>query len=126
VAKKLTVVSPAPAADPDPIPSQLGTYGRQLWQSIQAEFGIRDAGGIALLTLACEAQDRAQRCRLLIDEQGELLPCNGGGVKENPLLRPELANRALIARTLARLGVIDEPTAKVGRPAKLYGSAWAR
>jgi hypothetical protein len=125
VAKKLAVVSPAPAADPDPIPPQLGTFGRAMWQSIQAEFGIRDVGGLVLLTLACEAQDRAQRCRELIDEQGELLPCNGG-VKENPLLRPELANRALIARTLARLGVLDEPTAKVGRPPKLYGSGWAR
>src|SRR5262245_2946150 len=41
-------------------PRKLGKHGRQLWDRVQAEFGITDIGGIELLTLCCQSLDRAE------------------------------------------------------------------
>jgi hypothetical protein len=83
---------------------RLGVFGRRLWEAVQSEFGICDCGGITLLEQACRACDRAERCRLLIDSEGEVIKSRGGALREHPLLRAELQNRAFITRTLARLG----------------------
>jgi hypothetical protein len=49
----------APGTTAIPPPKTLGAAGRTLWRSIQAEFSITDSGGYAVLTVACEALDRA-------------------------------------------------------------------
>jgi hypothetical protein len=85
------------------------------------EYAIRDAGGIELLLLACEATDRAASLRDQIDRDGELISTRSG-LRENPGLRPELANRAFISRTLQRLGLDVEPVRPgVGRPGSGIG-----
>jgi hypothetical protein len=96
-------------------PRPLGRHGTELWQRITTEFVIEDASGIELLTLACEALDRAQNCSEQIAETGELLKVKNG-FRENPLCKVELANRAFITRTLARLGLEHEPQKAIGRP----------
>jgi hypothetical protein len=53
-------------------PRPLGQHGMALWRSIQDEYEITDAAGVELLTLACQALDRAESCRKQIDEDGEL------------------------------------------------------
>jgi hypothetical protein len=50
----LTIIGSA-VTGPAP-PRSLAQPGLSLWSRIQAEFSIRDAGGIELLTLACEAR----------------------------------------------------------------------
>ena len=69
-------------------PRKLGRYGKQLWDSVVAEYAITDCGGIELLTGACQALDRAENCRVQIDRDGEMLKTKTG-MREHPLLKAE-------------------------------------
>jgi hypothetical protein len=120
VVKKLHLVSPAqPQSDDSGVPDDLGPDGARLWQRVQSEFDVQDIGGLTLLEQAARALDRAERCRRVIDEQGEAMKCKGGVFKEHPLLRAELQNRALVARLITKLGIDLEPIRAIGRPPKL-------
>jgi hypothetical protein len=97
-------------------PRPLGEQGSSLWHRIQSEYDVRDAGGIELLVQACEALDRVGRVREQIDADGEVIRVRGT-VRAHPALRDEIAGRAFITRTLARLGLDVEPIrSSVGRP----------
>jgi hypothetical protein len=85
-------------------PANLGSAGANLWRSIMAEYDISDAGGRALLEQAAMAYDRAERLRIEIDRDGEIIR-GRTGMREHPGLRAELAARAFICRTLQRLGI---------------------
>jgi len=78
-----------------------------------------DAGGRELLLLACECLDRAVALRAIIDAEGMIVRTRTG-LKDHPLLRHELANRALVSKLLVRLGLDMEaspvPPSGVGRP----------
>ena len=111
----LKLVSTTP---PDRVasPRDLGEHGLSLWRSVTSEYQLEDAGGVAMLALACQALDRAEACRAQIDEDGEMLRTKTG-MRENPLLKSELANRAFVVRTLAKLGLDVEPVRpSAGRP----------
>jgi hypothetical protein len=111
--KKFKLVGDAP--EPNPAPP-LGDVGRALWDRVNSEYAIEDAGGVAMLTLACSALDRASRCREQIDKDGELVHTKSGA-REHPLIKAELAAMAFVVRTLARLGLNFEPVRSgVGRP----------
>jgi hypothetical protein len=97
------------------VPPELGEHGRRLWAAVHEQYDISDAGGIEMLRQACAAADRAERCREIIDEQGELLTARGQ-VRSHPLLRDELANRAFVTRAIGRLGLDLEPVKPIGRP----------
>jgi hypothetical protein len=117
MAKKppLALVPDQPPAGPQP-PRNLGGHGRSLWDRIQREYDVTDCGGIEMLALAAQALDRAEACREQIDRDGEMIRTKGGA-RENPLLKSELASRAFVVRTLARLGLNFEPVRPtVGRP----------
>jgi hypothetical protein len=104
----------APVPVPPP-PRELGASGLALWNSIQGEYRISDAGGIELLLQACQAADRLAGLAARIAEDGEVIVTRGGP-KAHPAIREELALRAFIVRTLVRLGVTDQPLKLVGRP----------
>jgi hypothetical protein len=72
------------------------------------------------LAQACATIDRIERLRALIDEQGEVIQTRSG-LKAHPALKDELAARAFVTRSLARLGVLDEPFKMLGRPGKGHG-----
>jgi hypothetical protein len=111
----LTVV-PALAPNAPPPPASLGASGSVLWRSILAQYDIVDAGGLAILEQACAAADVAAECARTRAEHGPLLR-TPNGPKNHPLLRHELAARALIGRLLARLNLDVEPLhAHSGRP----------
>ena len=115
----LTVVNLASSA-PKP-PANLGPAGVSLWRSIMAEYDISDAGGRTLLEQAAAAYDRAERLRVEIERDGEIIR-GRAGMREHPALRGELASRAFICRTLQRLGINLEATRMTsGRPS---GPAW--
>jgi hypothetical protein len=99
---------------PEP-PPEVGEHGRKLWLSVMAQYDIHDAGGQATLAQACHAADRAERCRQIIDEQGEIIHIRGQ-VRSHPLLRDELANRAFLTKAIQRLGLDLEPIKSIGRP----------
>jgi hypothetical protein len=116
MAKKppVTLVPDQPGTSINP-PRDLGNHGGSLWDRVMSTYDIRDVGGIELLTLACQALDRAESLRERIDAEGEVIQVRGVP-KEHPAVKGELANRAFVARTLGRLGLNVEPFKSVGRP----------
>jgi hypothetical protein len=109
----LTLIGPG-ATIPAP-PRPLGAAGMSLWSRIQTEFHIVDSGGVEILCLAAQALDRAESLSEAILEEGQTIRTRTG-VRAHPALRDELANRALCARLLVRLGVTTEPVKPQGRP----------
>jgi hypothetical protein len=102
-------------------PRPLGIHGASLWNRVQSEYDIHDAGGAELLCLACEALDRVGRLREQIDHDGEVLRVRGA-VRAHPGLRDELAGLAFVARVLTRLNLDVEPVRPgPGRPPKAGG-----
>lgn len=106
VAKKLRLIEASSAPDTPPIPIGLGQDGAELWVAVHREYEINDIGGRAMLQQACAALDMAARCRARIDVEGEIIV--GRTMREHPLLKIELQNRAFVVRTLARLGLAFE------------------
>jgi hypothetical protein len=95
---------------------QLGQAGQALWDAVTAEYEIRDAGGIEILTQACQASDRVEELAALISADGAIVHARGGP-KAHPALRAELNGRAFIVRCIEKMGLNYEalrPT--VGRP----------
>jgi len=97
-------------------PAILGEAGLALWRSIQAQYGIYDAGGLAILEQACGAADRIAQYSTIIDQQGPVLVTKVG-IKEHPLVKHETAQRALLGRLISRLGLdIEALRPTPGRP----------
>jgi hypothetical protein len=114
-------IVPHPAATSSPPPRNLGPDGQSLWRRVMEEYEIEDCGGIEMLAQACQSLDRAEALRREIERDGEVLRV-GGTVKDHPALKHELANRAFVVRTLARLGLNFEPVKpSVGRPGNSIG-----
>jgi phage terminase small subunit len=109
-----------PSSAPKP-PSNLGPAGANLWHSIMAEYDISDAGGRALLEQVCASYDRAEKLRVEIDRDGEIIR-GRSGMREHPGLKIELASRSFICRSLQRLGInLEAVRIAPGRPP---GAAW--
>lgn len=103
----LSVVDSTSGTSPQP-PRKLGEAGLHLWNAVQREFDVSDAGGVALLTLAAQALDRAEGLSAAIEKDG-LTMRTKSGLRAHPAMRDEIANRALCARLLKALGVTLEP-----------------
>jgi hypothetical protein len=99
----------------------LAVNGRKLWDQVMAEYDIQDAGGLEMLAQACQALDRGEKLREEIDHDGAVIRVRGT-VRDHPALKHELACRAFVVRTLARLGLNFEPVrATSGRPGSKAG-----
>jgi len=108
-------IVPQPIADPAPPPRQLGAHGSDLWQIITVDYDISDSGGREMLAQACATLDRAEECADEIRRDGVTIRTKLGP-KDHPALKHELANRAFVVRTLARLGLDVEAIKPLGRP----------
>jgi hypothetical protein len=91
----------------------LDPIGRALFDV--AEFTFDDPGSTEILYQACCARSRAERCRQIIDRDGELV-FTRSTARAHPLLREETQCRALLARLLGKLGLDLEPIKSPGRP----------
>jgi Phage terminase, small subunit len=112
---RLTLVNPS-KLNPTRTSSTLGPSGTHLWNSIQDEYRIDDAGGRAMLLQICAAVDRAEECAEAIDRDGPMIRTKNG-LREHPLLKTEIASRAFVVRSLHRLGLdIEPPRSTPGRP----------
>jgi hypothetical protein len=104
-------------------PRKLGPHGQRLWDRVQAEYGIRDTGGLELLAQACAALDRAEALAEAIARDGDVIYSRAGAPRSHPAVKDELACRAFVTRTLERLGLNIEPVKSPGRPPTPFG--WA-
>jgi hypothetical protein len=122
--KPILKVVPAARKGANPPPRPLGHHGQSLFDRVLREYDVSDVAGRELLTLACQSLDRAEALRDAIDRDGEMLMMRNGGMREHPGIKPELANRAFVVKTVGRLGLDLEPlrTTGPGRPPK---GGWA-
>jgi hypothetical protein len=120
----LTVVSGALATIIEP-PATLGPAGAKLWRSIMVQYDIQDAGGLAILEDACAARDSATGSAEIIAAEGRMIRMKSGGWRDHPLIKHEIAARALTAKLLGKLGLDVEPVrAGAGRPGRGIGIGW--
>lgn len=110
------MIEPQPNPEALPPPSDLGNTGASLWRKVAGEYQFDDPGSIETLHQACLALDRAERCAVAINRDGEVMK-GKTGPRDHPLLRHEAAARSFVVRTLARLGLDLEPVRSgPGRP----------
>jgi hypothetical protein len=116
---RLTLIDPPSFEVPKP-PRPLGKHGRSLWNRVQGEYRIEDAGGTELLILACNALDRAELLAEAVERDGCVVYSRSGAPRSHPSVKDELACRAFVARTLERLGITSENIKPApGRPGKV-------
>ncbi|MDE2456678.1 MAG: P27 family phage terminase small subunit [Burkholderiales bacterium] len=89
-------------------PRHLSAEARQLWQRLQAEYGIDDSAGLALLRAAAEAFDRSQQARALIAQEGLMLPDRFGAPKPHPAVAIERDSRTQLLAALRALKLAPE------------------
>jgi hypothetical protein len=93
----------------------LGKHGMALWSAVTGEYGIEDAGGVEMLTQACQSLDRAEELAVAIKRDGAIIRSKGI-IRDHPAIKHELAARSFVVRTLQRLGLDVEALKGVGRP----------
>jgi terminase small subunit-like protein len=113
---KLAIVADHPGATLPQPPLKLGAAGMSLWRDVLAAYEFSDRGSYETLAQACSAADRAAEMAAQIDQDGVVLRTKTG-LRDHPLLKHELAARAFVVRSLARLGLDLEPVRPgPGRP----------
>src|SRR5262249_3370737 len=96
--------SPKP---PQP-PRYLRADGRELWKRVLGEYNL-PSEALAVLALACQAQDRDADARRALDEHGTTFQDRWGQVKMRPEVLIERDSRQSVARLLKQLGLDLEP-----------------
>jgi hypothetical protein len=91
-----------------------------LWDAVQREFQIADAGGVALLFQACCAIDTSEALAQAINADGHVVHVRGVP-RAHPAIKDQLTARALACRLLEKLGVTLEPLKPRGRPTQPLG-----
>lgn len=102
-------------------PRPLGEQGQRLWDAIQAEYAVTDAGGVEMLALGCEALDASAAYDAAINKDGAVQHLANGALKEHPLVKHSLAAKAFAVRTIEKLGLNFEAVKPVGRPGSPLG-----
>ena len=99
-------------------PKGLGPHGRALWKQLQDEYSIVDAGGLALLRVACECEDLERQCMATAQKDGLASVDRYGQRRPHPLLAAARDARAQKLSALKSLHLDVEPlNARPGRPA---------
>ena len=90
-------------------PDHLSPEARLIWKELTREYGIDDAGGLAILKTGLEAFDRATGARLAIDKEGMTVTDRFGALKPHPLLACERDARSQWLAALKQLCLDIEP-----------------
>lgn len=90
-------------------PRELGPEGRQLWVELVVEYEIEDAGGLAILRLACESWQRYKDAQRQIKADGMSFLDRFDQVRAHPLLAIERDSRAQCLQALKSLNLGIEP-----------------
>jgi P27 family predicted phage terminase small subunit len=98
-------------------PGHLGAEAKRLWKTLTAEYGIADAGGLAILTAGLEAFDRAREAKALLDTDGPVVVDRWGQKKMHPAAMIERDSRAQWLGAIKQLCLDLEPLRDTpGRP----------
>ena len=98
------------------IPAHLSQEARKIFKDLCADYCIKDAAGLRILRVTCEAFDRAQEARATIDKDGITVIDKAGQIKPHPLLPIERDARAAFLAGLKALHLDLEPIKGIGRP----------
>ena len=115
---QLSVASPLESIPAPPI--KFGNAGLNLWNRIQREYGISDAGGVELLCQICSAADTVELLSEQIAVDGTVIQTRTGP-RAHPAIRDQLNHRSFITRTMSKLGLNVEPVKTMGRPSTPTG-----
>ena len=108
-------------------PSHLGKDGKLIWEQLVSEFGITDAGGLALVTTIGECRDRLTEAQALIKRHGAVITTTTGVLRSNPALKVEVDARNGMLAALRMLNLDIEPLRDgPGRPAGTWGKRVAQ
>jgi P27 family predicted phage terminase small subunit len=110
----MTVVARMAGAD-QRAPEHLSRSARDFWRSVARGY-VLESHHLALLTLACEAHDRATAARQLIDREGICVVDRFGQRTAHPAVAVERDSRAAFARLVKQLDLDLVPPGPVGRP----------
>ena len=100
------MTKPKPAAT---APTHLTAASKRLFGRIAGEYELQ-AQHVELLTLACEARDRAEQARKAIAKDGPYMSDRYGGLKAHPAIAVERDSRLAFGRLLRQLDLDDDPT----------------
>ena len=89
-------------------PKHLSAEARKLWSQLRSDYAIDDSAGLALLRAACEASDRAQQARKLIDADGMVSTDRFGQRKPHPAVAIERDSRTQLLAALRALRLSPE------------------
>ncbi len=86
-------------------PDHLSEKSKKIWKSVIPSDGKTLPRQVFILS-ALESLDRAEAARLVIDEEGMLLPASEKGIAHvHPLLKVEKDSRALFAKIWAQMNM---------------------
>src|SRR5210317_108131 len=99
------------------IPAQLGEQGRKFYRNLVEYYGIDDAGGLELVTIAAQCVDRMHAADQAIDELGLLVLDRYNKPRANPAIAIEERARTGLLAAIRQLGLDLEPAnLTVGNP----------
>ena len=97
-------------------PTRLSREARALYRRIVGEYGVDDAGGLAILSVACESLDRLRQAQQAIEADGPITLDRFGQQRPHVMLQVEKDSRAHFLAAIKQLGLDIEPLGAVGRP----------
>jgi phage terminase small subunit len=101
---------PRPAASAGPeVPASLGPEAADLWRQLQAEYGIRDQGGLLLLRQAAESFQRANEAAAILKAEGLVKADKYGQSKPHPAVVIERDSRKNLLAFLRALNLDVQP-----------------
>ena len=104
----------------DTLPAHLTPDTREWWEVVCEQYVLEDHH-VRLLTLACEAFDRGQAARELLDREGLTYEDRFDQPKARPEVAIERDSRIAFARLLRELALDVDPPPERKRPPKLGG-----
>jgi P27 family predicted phage terminase small subunit len=89
-------------------PKHLKGASRQLWIRLRSDFNIEDGAGLVLLQAACEAFQRTQEARAMIEKEGAVIMDRFNQAKLHPAVIIEQNSRAQMISALRALKLAPE------------------
>ncbi len=87
-------------------PKHLSAEAQTEWRQFQTDYSIIDPAGLALLTMACESQDRIRAAQAIIKRDGLVVLDRWKKPHKNPAILVEERARSAYLRCLKQLELV--------------------